>query len=176
MIWIWARMRVMQATSEKTPETHATALATCAPVAAASEVCFWLLGGALTAVHLRGLGSEPQDHRGRPHRAHRHSRHLTDRAGIRAAGAAVAVAAVRLVVRPLPPDRQRQQLAAHDEPDEGPEDARAVADLVLDRLRVGEEGLRRGARLVERLGLLGRVLDDARLLERHPLGEPHGEV
>src|SRR6185295_14680725 len=134
MIWICAMISVMQATREKMPETHATALAIWAPMAAASEVCFRLLRGALTAVHLRDLGSELQDHRGRPHRAHRHSRHLPDRAGIRAAGAAIAVPAVGFVVGPLALDRQGQQLAADDEAEEGAEDAGAVPDLVLDQL------------------------------------------
>src|SRR5262245_52060390 len=80
MIWIWARMRVMQATREKMPETHATAFATWAPMAAASEVCFRLLSGALTAVHLRDLGLELEDDRSDPHRADGHSGNLPDRA------------------------------------------------------------------------------------------------
>src|SRR5438045_2996937 len=156
MIWICARMRVMQATSENTPETQATALAICAPSAAASEGCLRGLTGALTAAPLRDLGLELQDDRRRPHRAHRHARHLPDRAGVGAPGAAVAVAPVRLVVGPLPADRQGEQLARDHQTDEGAQDARAVADLVLDPLPVGEQLLRRHARLVESAGLLGR--------------------
>src|SRR6185295_524950 len=127
MIWTCAMMRVMQATREKMPETHATTFATWAPSAAASEGCFRLLSGAPTAGPLRHLGLELQHHRSRPHGPHRHAGDLA----VRAPGAAVAVAPVRFVVRPLPPDGQRQELARDDEADEGPEDARAVADLVL---------------------------------------------
>src|SRR2546422_1680148 len=98
MIWICAMMREMQATRENMPETHATALATWAPIAAASEGCLRGLTGALTAAPLRELRLELQDDRRRPHRPHRHSGDLPDRAGVGAAGAAVAIAAVGLVI------------------------------------------------------------------------------
>src|SRR5437868_6189467 len=67
----------MQATREKTPDTHATALATWAPIAAPSEGCF-RLAGLLTAAHLRDLRLELQNDRGGPHRAHGHSGDAAD--------------------------------------------------------------------------------------------------
>src|SRR3954471_8803400 len=154
MIWIWFTMREMQATREKTPETHATAFATWAPIAAPSEGCF-RLAGLLTAAHLCDLRLELQNDRGGPHRAHGHSGNAADGAGVRAAGAAVAVAAVRLVIRALPADRQRQKLEGHHQPHEGAEDARPVADLGLDPARLGHEVIVRYAGLVEGAALLG---------------------
>src|SRR5262249_41599907 len=175
MIWIWFTMSEMQATREKTPDTHATAFATWAPIAAPSEGCF-RLAGLLTAAHLRDLGLELEDDRGRPHRAHRHARNPADRTCVGAAGAAVAVAPVGLVVRPLPPDRQPDQLEADDEPDEGAQDARPVADLLLDALRLGHERFVRGAGFVEGLARVGRAFDQLVLLEVDALGEAHREM
>ena len=53
--WIWLMMSEMQATRENTPETHATAFATWAPMAAPSEGCF-RLAGLLTAAGPRLFG------------------------------------------------------------------------------------------------------------------------
>src|SRR5882672_5784731 len=121
-IWIWLMIREMQATSEKTPETHATAFATWAPMAAPSEGCF-RLAGLLTSAHLRDLGLELQDDRRRPHRPHRHSGNPAHRARVRAPGAAVAVAPVGFVIRALAADRERQELAEDHEADERAQDA-----------------------------------------------------
>src|SRR5579862_951723 len=175
MIWIWFTMREMHATREKIPDTQATAFATWAPMAAPSEGCFRLTG-LLTAAHLRDLGLELQDDRRRPHRAHRHSRDPTDRAGVRAPGAAVAIPAVGFVIRPLASDRQREELAGHHEADEGAQDAAAVADLVLDPVGVGHEGFVRRARLIEGPAFLGGAFHQLVLLEIDAFRKPDGKM
>src|SRR5687767_7901885 len=94
---ICSTMMMTQMTSEKRPETRATASAAWAPTV---ENCdrYFPLSLTSTGGLLGDLRLESELH---PHGAHRDARDPTDGARVRTARAAVAVAAVGLVVRPL---------------------------------------------------------------------------